>query len=129
MGKSSGGPSQIISLPQGGSALQGIGEMFSPDLFTGKGNFPVPIAFPPGRNGFQPQLNLVYSTGNGNEPFGLGWGLSIPGVSRKTSRGIPRYADERDTFLLSGAEDPVPVARAPGMTSYRPRAEGLFARI
>lgn len=29
-----------------------------------------------GRNGFQLQLNLVYSTGNGNSPFGLGWGLS-----------------------------------------------------
>jgi hypothetical protein len=53
----------------------------------------------------------------------------MPGVNRKASRGIPRYADERDTFLLSGAEDLVHVARAPGITSYRPRTEGLFARI
>lgn len=120
---------QTITLPQGGGALHGIGETFSPDLHTGTGNFTVPFALPPGRNGFQPQLNLVYSTGNGNGPFGLGWSLSIPGVSRKTSRGIPRYADERDTFLLSGAEDLVPVARAPGATRYRPRTEGLFARI
>ena len=120
---------QTITLPQGGGALHGIGETFSPDLHTGTGNFTVPIALPPGRNDFQPQLNLVYSTGNGNGPFGLGWSLSIPGVSRKTSRGIPRYADERDTFLLSGAEDLVPVARAPGVIRYRPRTEGLFARI
>jgi hypothetical protein len=120
---------QTITLPQGGGALHGIGETFSPDLHTGSGNFTVPIALPPGRNGFQPQLNLVYSTGNGNGPFGLGWSLSVPGVSRKTSRGIPRYANERDTFLLSGAEDLVPVAQAPGMTRYRPRTEGLFARI
>src|SRR5215813_1646064 len=101
----------VIALPQGGGALHGMGETFSPDLHTGTGNYTVPIALPPGRNGLQPQLSLVYSTGNGNGPFGLGWGLSIPGVSRKTSRGVPQYADERrplperDTFLLSGAED------------------------
>jgi RHS repeat-associated protein len=120
---------QTITLPQGGGALHGIGETFSPDLHTGSGNFTVPIALPSGRNGFQPQLNLVYSTGNGNGPFGLGWSLSVPGVSRKTSKGIPRYVNERDTFLLSGAEDLVPVAGAAGMTSYRPRTEGFFARI
>ncbi len=126
---------QVISLPQGGGALHGLGETFSPDLHTGTGNFTIPIALPPGRNGFQPQVSLVYSTGNGNGPFGLGWGLSLPGVSRKTSRGIPRYGDEqgpliqRDTFLLSGAEDLVPVAETAGRTRYRPRTEGLFARI
>lgn len=121
--------SQSISLPQGGGALHGIGETFSPDLHTGTGNFTVPISLPPGRNGFQPQLNLAYSTGNGNGPFGQGWGLSIPGVSRKTSSGIPRYVDERDTFLLSGAEDLVPIAETTGVVRYRPRTEGLFARI
>jgi Salmonella virulence plasmid 65kDa B protein len=125
----SGISSQVISLPKGGGALHGIGEKFSPDLHTGTGNFTVPIALPSGRNGFQPQLNLVYSTGNGNGPFGLGWGLSIPGVCRTTSQGIPRYEDERDTFVLSGAEDLVPVEQKPGATRYRPRTEGLFARI
>jgi hypothetical protein len=59
---------QVISLPKGGGALRGIGETFSPDLHTDTGNFTVPIALPPGRNSFQPQLNLVYSTGNGNGP-------------------------------------------------------------
>lgn len=135
MANKSNSATQTISLPQGGGALHGIGETFSPDLHTGTGNFTVPIAIPPGRSGFQPQLNLVYSTGNGNGPFGLGWSLSIPGVSRKTSRGIPHYGDERgpiterDTFLLSAAEDLVPVTETPGMTRYRPRTEGLFARI
>lgn len=81
MSNKSGTSNQVISLPQGGGALHGIGEKFSPDLYTGTGNFTVPIALPPGRNGFQPQLNLVYSTGTGNSPFGLGWGLSIPGVT------------------------------------------------
>src|SRR5437588_11207634 len=111
MSNTSGTSEQIISLPKGGGAMHGIGEKFSPDLFTGTGNFTVPIALPPGRNGFQPQLNLVYSTGNGNGPFGLGWSLSIPGVSRKTSKGIPIYEDAHDTFLLSSAEDLVLIER------------------
>src|SRR5687768_18412253 len=84
----SGTSPQVISLPKGGGALQGIGEKFAPDLHTGTGNFTVPIALPAGRNGFQPQLSLAYSTGNGNGPFGLGWSLSVPGISRKTSMGI-----------------------------------------
>src|SRR5260370_14362812 len=129
MGGSKNG-SQVISLPQGGGALHGIGEKFSPDLQTGTGNFTVPIAVPPGRNGFQPQLSLVYSTGNGNGPFGLGWNLSIPGVSRKTSKGVPLFDDEKDTFLLSGAEDLVPVpVGPPGATRYHPRTSGLFTHI
>ena len=119
----------FISLPKGGGAQHGIGEKFSPDLHTGTGNFTVPIALPSGCNGFQPQLNLVYSTGNGNGPFGLGWSLSIPGVSRKTSKGIPVYDDSSDVFILSGAEDLVPVEVSATRTRYRPRTEGLFARI
>lgn len=129
MGNSAGASQQIIAAPKGGGAQKGIGEKFSPDLFTGTGNFTVPIALPPGRNGFQPQLNLVYSTGHGNGPFGLGWNLSVPGVSRKTWKGIPRYDDARDVFILSGAEDLVPVERSSMVTRYRPRTEGLFAWI
>lgn len=136
MSNKSGVSSQVISLPSGGGALSGIGETFSPDLFTGTGNFTVPLALPPGRNGFQPRFALVYSTGNGNGPFGLGWNLNIPGVSRKTSKGVPRYRDgaanqnERDIFLLSGGEDLVPVSKpAPEVTRFQPRTEGLFARI
>jgi RHS repeat-associated protein len=131
-----GGSSNVISLPKGGGALHGIGEKFSPDLHTGSGNFTVPIAIPPGRNGFQPQLSLVYSTGHGNGPFGLGWSLSVPGVSRQTHKGIPRYldgtatAEDQDVFILSGAEDLVPVSTpAVTPTFYRPRTEGLFASI
>jgi RHS repeat-associated protein len=129
MGNNSAETGQTIALPKGGGALHGIGEKFSPDLHTGTGNFTIPVALPPGRNGFQPQLNLVYSTGNGNGPFGLGWNLSIPGVSRKTSKGIPRYDDGRDVFILSGAEDLVPVKKVGIATHYRPRTEGLFAEI
>ena len=112
--------SDIIAVPKAGGALKGLGETFSPDLHTGTGNFTVPIAIPSGRNGFQPQLNLTYSTGNGNGPFGLGWVLSIPGVARKTAKKIPRYQDS-DVFVLSGAEDLVPVEHGNGFIRYRPR--------
>ena len=43
---------------------------------------------------------------------------------------MPRYDDAQDTFLLSGAEDLVPVlGQGQTITRYRPRTEGLFARI
>jgi len=51
-------------------------------------------------------LRLVYSTGQGNVLFGLGWELSVPNISRKTSKGSPRYRDgaddskNQDTFIL-----------------------------
>jgi RHS repeat-associated protein len=125
----SGTATQIISPPKGGGALSGIGEKFSPDLFTGTGNFSVPISLPPGRNGFQPDLSLQYSTGNGNSPFGLGWGISVPGIHRKTSKGIPVYDDAKDVFILSGVEDLVPVEKNSEWVRYQPRTEGLFAKI
>lgn len=136
MSNKSNNTGSLISLPKGGGALSGLGEKFSPDLHTGTGNFSIPLALPAGRNGFQPQLTLSYSTGQGQGFFGLGWALSLPGVSRKTSKGLPRYQDaavfseEADVFILSGAEDLVPIeVLEPGRTRYRPRTEGLFARI
>jgi len=127
----------VISLPQGGGSVEGLGEKFVSDLHTGTGNFSVPIAVPPGRNDFKPSINLSYSTGNGNGAFGLGWNIQIPNITRKTSLGIPRYNENfspvntlNDVFLLSGFEDLVPVSGGyPGRVRYRPRTEGLFARI
>src|SRR5439155_12348920 len=112
---------------------------FSPDLHTGTGNLTVPIAVPAGRNGFQPELKLEYSTGAGNGPFGLGWRLSIPGMARNTSTtGIPRYQDraaaseydDQDIFTLSGSEDLVrlPAPDGTDWVPYAPRTEGLFAQ-
>lgn len=122
--------SPTISLPKGGGALHGIGEKFSPDLHTGTGNFTVPLAVPQGRNGFQPEPILQYSTGQGNGPFGMGWSLSLPVIARKTSSGVPRYDDERDVFILAGSEDLVPVARPDATTTrYQPRTESQFSRI
>ena len=87
-----------ISPTNGVGALGGIGEMFTPHLHTGTGNFTVPLALPPARNGFQPKLDMAYGTGTGNGPFGLGWRASIPEVPRRTS---PRVSIcRRNKFAL-----------------------------
>ena len=132
-------PGGGISVPAGGGALKGIGETFQPDLHTGTANLSVPIPLPPGRGALTPTLTLAYSSGNGNGPFGLGWSLAVPRISRRTDHGIPVYDDAVDVFVLSGAEElaPVPLGAAtpddrPGgasVTRYRPRTESGFARI
>jgi RHS repeat-associated protein len=145
----SGVAGEVIALPKGGGAIKGIGETFEPNPFSGTGNHSIPIAISPGRSGFGPTLSLQYSSGNGNGPFGLGWQLSIPRITRKTEKGLPQY-DDTDVFVMSGAEDLVPCLKrivdpatgeetwepedpvhAPLHTvyRYRPRTEGLFARI
>src|SRR5215207_2295459 len=136
--------SLAISLPKGGGAIRGMGEKFSANPVTGTGSLNVPIYASPGRSGFGPELSLSYDSGTGNGPFGFGWGLFVPSITRKTDKGLPQYfdGDESDVFILSGAEDLVPVLRpeggrfddtatAPGYTihRYRPCIEGLFARI
>jgi RHS repeat-associated protein len=138
-----------ISLPNGGGAIRGIGEKFAANPVTGTGSMTVPITVTPSRSGFSPQFLLSYDSGSGGGSFGLGWNLSLPAITRKTDKGLPKYqdADESDVFILSGAEDLVPVLiregadwqpdvfeRAVGSVDYRvkryrPRVEGLFARI
>ena len=133
-----------ISLPKGGGAIRGMGEKFAANPITGTGSMSIPLATSPGRAGFGPQLSLSYDSGSGNGPFGFGWSLSLPAITRKTDKGLPRYRDveESDVFVLSGAEDLVPLLRADGtrfeddtsvpgfvIHRYRPRVEGLFARI
>ncbi len=150
-----------INLPKGGGAIRGMGEKFAANPVTGTGSMSVPIAISPGRSGFGPQLSLSYDSGSGNGPFGLGWSLSLPQITRKTEKGLPKYLDghgqatDSDVFILSGAEDLVPEFERDDngawvikdgqhqiheklrtvnnhtyrIRRYRPRVEGLFARI
>ena len=139
-----------IELPKGGGAIRGIGEKFSANPVTGTGSLSVPVALSPGRGGFGPELSLNYDSGAGNGPFGYGWQLALPAITRKTDKGLPVYDDsaESDVFLLSGAEDLVRslVETSSGWVrqppreetldtgrhqvfAYRPRTEGLFATI
>jgi RHS repeat-associated protein len=158
-------PSQVfavsapsVSLPKGGGAIRGMGEKFIANPVTGTGSLSLPIPLSPGRAGFGPQLSLDYDSGAGNGPFGFGWHMALPSITRKTDKGLPRYddANDSDTFILSGAEDLVPQFKkdaqgnfvrdkngrfqydeTPRMVAgvdylvrrYRPRTEGLFARV
>ncbi|NJO96204.1 MAG: toxin [Pleurocapsa sp. CRU_1_2] len=135
-------PNPNVSLPKGGGAIKGMGEKFAANPVTGTGSMSVPIAVTSGRSGFSPQLSLAYDSGAGNGIFGMGWNLALPSIVRKTDKGLPRYWDveESDVFMLSGAEDLVPILKTDGkieeisrdsylIRRYRPRVEGLFARI
>ncbi|GAA4457575.1 SpvB/TcaC N-terminal domain-containing protein [Rurimicrobium arvi] len=131
-----------ISLPKGGGALRGIDEKFNVNAVNGTAGLEVAFPLSPARSGFTPSLSLSYNSGAGNSEFGLGWSMSLPSVQRKTDKRLPCYddAEEADVFLLAGAEDLVPVLDNSGIpvvhtegayriALYRPRIEGLFARI
>ena len=133
-----------VTLPKSGGAIRGLGEKFSVASATGTANLSVPL--PLGAARMTPQLALAYDSGAGNGTFGFGWSLGTPVIRRKTDRGLPQYDDvgESDVYILSGAEDLVPVLDAKGARTvvprkvfgvdyqiayYRPRIEGLFSRI
>ncbi len=137
----------VVQMPKGGGAIKGIGEKFQANPVTGTGSTSIPLPLTPGRGGFTPSLNLGYDSGAGNGAFGLGWGIGLPSITRKTDKGLPEYEDdfESDTYILAGAEDLVrkcdsngnllmPVAKSIGSNEfniyqYIPRTEGLFAKI
>jgi RHS repeat-associated protein len=137
-----------IELPKGGGAIRGIGEKFEANAATGTGKLTLPLGFSAGRSGVAPSHALAYDSGSGNGPFGIGWSLATPCITRKTDKGLPRYRPveiaECDVFILSGSDDLVPVllereldvwvedefeAEGHRIKRYRPRIEGLFARI
>lgn len=138
-----------ITLPKGGGALRSIGEKFAANPVTGTASFSIPIATSQSRSNLSPQLALAYDSGAGNGAFGLGWHLSLPTIARKIDKALPVYQDdnEADVFILSQAEDLVPsLSQSNGswtkdifttllnglrytVQRYRPRVEGLFARL
>ena len=125
-----------LGLPKGGGAIRSIGEKLTTNVATGTAGLRIGVPVSPGRAGLTPNLGLTYDSGRGNGVFGLGWSLDVPQISRRTDQGLPRY-DDTDTFVLSGAEDLVPIPGGPDTTTatgwkitrFRPRVEGLFARI
>lgn len=146
-----------LSLPKGGGAIHDMGEKFNVNAATGTGSMTVPIITTHARNKMQPDLSLSYSSGSGNGEFGLGWRLSETAITMKTDKGLPKYQDsdpdkETDVFLLSNAEDLVPVFQRDAngnvvldtngrpviqdtitdgfvVRRYMPRIEGSFIRI
>ncbi|MCK5694753.1 MAG: hypothetical protein KAI08_17930, partial [Bacteroidales bacterium] len=140
----SGVKPNVLSLPSGPGSIEGLGESFEPQLNSGTATYSVPLMVPPGRNGFAPELALVYNSGNGNGPFGLGWKIDFPYIQRQTDKGQPFYTqwpdgdgidndkdgetdeyDEFDTLILSNGEELVPLNDG----SWRSENEEDFLRL
>lgn len=135
-----------LKMPTGGGALRGIDEKFSVNAANGTATLTAQLPLTPNRGAFTPKLDLGYSSGAGNGPFGMGWTLGLSGIQRKTDKRLPRYlaAPDEDVFMITGAEDLVPhlVEHGPSdwrpkdvttngyrVRTYRPRVAGDFARI
>jgi RHS repeat-associated protein len=133
-----------VSLPKAGGAIRGVSEKLAVEPVTGTARLSVPLDATPGRGGVGPQFALGYDSGAGNGPYGLGWSVAVPAIRRKTDNGLPRYRDdytggeEADVFVYADAEDLVPTlaqqtraadGRTYEVAGFRPRLEGLYARI
>lgn len=120
----SGVEPQVISLPKGPGSIGGLGESFEPMLNTGTATYEIKLTVPPGINRHQPEIALVYNSGNGNSPLGIGWDLNLPFIQRQTEKGLPRY-NAADVFIYSSSGDLVPI----GNEGYRLKNEGSFIRF
>lgn len=143
----------VVALPKGGGAVRGIDEKLEVNPSSGSCTLSIPITVSQARSkAATPSLNLSYNSGGGNGPFGLGWGISVASITRKTDKGLPRYLDaanegldDEDVFVFSGVEDLVPRLKKTSASSawtvdeaerdgytirrYLPRIEGSFFRI
>ncbi|KAF7555141.1 hypothetical protein G7Z17_g2360 [Cylindrodendrum hubeiense] len=115
---------------KGGGALRSIDQQFAVNPSNGTFSLNVPLNFTNGRNNFHPSLSLSYDSGSGNGPFGIGWQLAVQSITRQTSHRIPNYGPDDNSFVLSGADDLIPildevVKPRDGYTIrvYRPRVE------
>lgn len=91
---------------------------------------------PQGRQGMNPEINILYNNEGGASWMGTGWNLLTPALSIDTRWGVPRYdpALETEMYLLNGEQlAPVNnrdtlVARTAGKRFY-PRVEEDFSKI
>jgi hypothetical protein len=89
------------SLPKGGGAIQSIGKKSTAFGAHGTASYDIALPISPGR-GFAPPLSLTYASSLGNGVFGIGWGLSLPSVKRRTSKGVPAYTEDDEIIGPSG---------------------------
>ena len=90
------------SLPKGGGAIQGTGKGWASVGTRGTATFEIALPISPAR-GYAPTLALTYQSTAGNGPFGLGWGVHLTAISRRTSKGVPTYT-EQDEFMGPDAQ-------------------------
>ncbi|MEX3242296.1 SpvB/TcaC N-terminal domain-containing protein [Serratia quinivorans] len=133
------------SLPKGGGALTGLSGQMGAAGPDGAATLSLPLPVSAGR-GYAPPLSLNYNSQGGNGPFGMGWGMSLPAVRRRTRKGAPTYTPA-DEFLGPDGEVLVPALNSQGepetvirntlletllpteyqVMTYRPRVERDFS--
>ncbi len=148
-----------ISLPKGGGAIKGIDEKFSVNAVNGTSSFSIPLPFSPARGASPSlSLSYSSGAGNGIFGLGWNLSLSSIKRKTDKGLPQYLDAIDSDTFLFSEAEDLVPefkkekkndgsiVFELDGNSEYvinekdsldglfkirfyKPRIEGLFARI
>ncbi|HCU0429606.1 TPA: virulence protein [Serratia marcescens] len=101
---------QPPSLPSGGGAI--TGSFTVPAGPDGNATLSLPLPISKGR-GYAPDLSLNYASQAGNGPFGIGWSVGMPAVSRRTRMGVPTW-DTADEFLAPNGEVLVPIQDANG---------------
>ena len=99
-----GFPFTNLHLPTTDTNLEelGLGSKKNQDFSvnnSGQFNYSYNFELPQGRNGFKPDLSLIYNSDNQTSStyVGYGWELTVPYIARSTKYGAPKY-DESDTF-------------------------------
>ncbi|RON10226.1 toxin [Pseudomonas brassicacearum] len=101
MSEQSALPVSAPSLPKGGGAIQSIGKGMGVIGSHGAASYELALPLSQGR-GFAPSLSLNYGSSVGNGVFGIGWGIALATVSRRTSKGVPAYTEDDEIVGPSG---------------------------
>ena len=102
-----------------------VGGAVHADPFTGTATTSIAINVPPGRQGVQPDLALVYGSANGNGWLGMGWKLEKGVIERQTKFGVD-YSGDDYVFRLSGIN--VELVNIEN-DEYRAKIEGGFTKV
>jgi hypothetical protein len=91
MNDKSGIAEQLISLPKGGRAVQGLGDTFTPELDTGTCNLWVMLTLPSGRASLHPGLGLYTAPMETARPAWAGLRqCRVPAVRQPRPTPLPR---------------------------------------
>ena len=106
------------------------------DPFTGTATTSIPLNVLSGRNGVQPNLQLTYSSSNGNGWVGMGWKLELGAIERSTKFGVsydetPSNNGKVYAVRMSGVSAELIKLDPNNATDpeYRAKVEGGFFRI